>query len=75
MIPQSPTLHKVQCLQGDDDGWVTVYGFGPGDQHSVLREFQKCGSILLFGSGREDRVNWTHIQYSVRSTFGTVHIL
>lgn len=59
--------------EGEDDRWVTVYGFQPGDQHTVLKEFQKCGSILLFGSGREDRVNWTHLQYS--STFGAQRAL
>ena len=48
-------------LKGSNDTWVTVYGFNPEDQAAVLREFSKCGDILRFGSGREDRVNWIHL--------------
>lgn len=52
-------------LQAEDEKWVTVYGLQGGDEPSILREFQKCGTIVQFGSGRDDRVNWTHIMYSV----------
>ena len=52
--------------QAEEDKWVTVYGLQGGDEASILREFQKCGTIVQFGSGRDDRVNWTHIMYSVR---------
>lgn len=51
--------------QAEEDKWVTVYGLQGGDEASILREFQKCGTIVQFGSGRDDRVNWTHIMYSV----------
>ena len=52
-------------MQAPEDTWITVYGFQSGDQQLVLREFAKCGDILHFGSGREDKVNWVHIQYAV----------
>lgn len=52
-------------LQGSQDTWVTVFGFTAQEQHIVLREFAKCGNIVQFGNGREDRVNWLHLQYSV----------
>lgn len=56
-----------QLLQAEGDRWVTVYGFQPSDEPAIWREFQKCGTILQYGSGRDDRVNWTHIQFSVCS--------
>lgn len=44
---------------------MTVFGFLPEAQAAVMREFARCGEILSFGSGREDKVNWVHIQFAV----------
>ncbi|XP_021910968.1 nuclear pore complex protein NUP35, partial [Carica papaya] len=49
----------------DDEEWVTVYGFSPGDTNLVLREFEKCGVILKHVPGPRD-ANWMHIQYQHR---------
>lgn len=46
----------------DEEEWVTVYGFSPGDTNLVLREFEKCGTILKHVSGPRD-ANWIHILY------------
>ena len=51
----------------DDNVWVTVFGFQPGQLNLVMREFAKCGDIVHVGSDREDSANWVHIQYAVRS--------
>ena len=45
---------------------MTVFGFQLDDEHTIMREFAKCGEVQQFGSGREDRVNWIHIKYAVR---------
>ena len=45
---------------------MTVFGFQPEHAAEVMREFARCGEVLSFGSGREDKVNWVHIQYAVR---------
>ena len=50
----------------DDNVWVTVFGFQPGQLQLVMREFAKCGDIVHVGNGREDSANWVHIQYAVR---------
>ena len=44
---------------------MTVFGFLPEAQAAIMREFARCGEILSFGSGREDKVNWVHIQFAV----------
>ena len=44
---------------------MTVFGFLPEAQAAMMREFARCGEILSFGSGREDKVNWVHIQFAV----------
>ncbi len=49
-----------------DECFVTVFGFLPEHAAAVMREFARCGEILAFGSGREDKVNWVHIQFAVR---------
>ncbi|KAF3784285.1 Nuclear pore complex protein [Nymphaea thermarum] len=49
----------------DEEEWVTVYGFGPGDTNLVLREFEKCGVILKHIPGPRD-ANWMHILYQSR---------
>ncbi|KAM0945740.1 putative RNA-recognition motif (RRM) domain, nucleoporin, NUP53 [Dioscorea sansibarensis] len=49
----------------DEEEWVTVYGFFPGDINLVLREFEKCGLILKHVLGPRD-ANWMHILYQNR---------
>ncbi|KAF9615498.1 hypothetical protein IFM89_023880 [Coptis chinensis] len=46
----------------DEEEWVTVYGFSPGDTNLVLREFEKCGTILKHVPGPRT-ANWMHILY------------
>ncbi|KAK6914847.1 RNA-recognition motif (RRM) Nup35-type domain [Dillenia turbinata] len=43
-----PELQRNSFPAGnlDEEEWVTVYGFFPGDTNLVLREFEKCGLIL-----------------------------
>jgi nuclear pore complex protein Nup53 len=50
--------------QQADDTWVTVYGFTPDDLPLVLKEFQRCGDILQWGTfGASPQSNFMHIQY------------
>ena len=44
--------------------WVTAFGFAPADRPLVLEALAACGDVLAFGSGREDAVNWVHLQFS-----------
>ncbi|XP_019704081.2 nuclear pore complex protein NUP35 [Elaeis guineensis] len=46
----------------NEEAWVTVFGFAPGDTNLVLREFEKCGPILKHVPGPRD-ANWMHILY------------
>lgn len=50
----------------NEEEWVTVYGFPPGDTNLVLREFEKCGFILKHVPGPRN-ANWMHILYQNRS--------
>lgn len=50
----------------DEEEWVTVYGFSPGDTNFVLREFEKCGVVLHHVPGPRN-ANWMHILYQNRS--------
>ncbi|KAL2554951.1 Nuclear pore complex protein [Forsythia ovata] len=50
----------------DEEEWVTVYGFLPGDTNLVLREFERCGVILKHVPGPRG-ANWIHILYQNRS--------
>lgn len=50
----------------DEEVWVTVYGFSPGDTNLVIREFEKCGVILKHVPGPRD-ANWMHILYQSRA--------
>ncbi|KAF7814233.1 nuclear pore complex protein NUP35 [Senna tora] len=50
----------------NEEEWVTVYGFSPGDTNLVLREFEKCGVVLKHIPGPRD-ANWVHILYQNRS--------
>lgn len=46
-----------------EDTWVTVYGFMPDDLPLVLKEFQRCGDILQWGTFGSGQTNFIHIQY------------
>ncbi|KAJ4952685.1 hypothetical protein NE237_029517 [Protea cynaroides] len=63
-----PELQRNSLTVGDldEEEWVTVYGFSPGDTNLVLREFEKCGVILRHVPGPRD-ANWIHILYEKRS--------
>ncbi|XP_052175637.1 nuclear pore complex protein NUP35 [Diospyros lotus] len=63
-----PEIHSNSSPVGnlDEEEWVTVYGFSPGDTNLVLREFEKCGVILKHIPGPRD-ANWMHILYQNRS--------
>lgn len=50
----------------DEEEWITVYGFSPGDTNVVLREFEKCGVILKHIPGPRE-ANWMHILYQNRA--------
>ncbi|KAG1335314.1 Nuclear pore complex protein NUP35 [Cocos nucifera] len=62
-----PDLQRNNLPVGgpDEEVWVTVYGFLPGDTNLVLREFEKCGTILKHIPGPRD-ANWMHILYQSR---------
>ncbi|OWM76505.1 hypothetical protein CDL15_Pgr005469 [Punica granatum] len=66
--PVWPEMQKNAMPAGnlDEEEWVTVYGFSPGDTNLVLREFEKCGVILKHVPGPRD-ANWIHILYQNRS--------
>jgi nuclear pore complex protein Nup53 len=50
-----------------DDTWVTAYGFPSEDLALVLREFQRCGDVLQWGTfGAGPGANFVHIQYQTR---------
>lgn len=56
--------HVSSAQQQAEDTWVTVYGFSPDDLPLVLREFQRCGDILQWGTfGASPQSNFMHIQY------------
>ncbi|XP_026664548.1 nuclear pore complex protein NUP35-like [Phoenix dactylifera] len=46
----------------NEEAWVTVFGFSPGDTNLVVRELEKCGPILKHVPGPRD-ANWMHILY------------
>ncbi|KAM7255618.1 hypothetical protein ACFE04_008516 [Oxalis oulophora] len=50
----------------DEEEWVIVYGFSPGDTNYVLREFEKCGVISKHIPGPRG-ANWIYILYQNRS--------
>ncbi|XP_038987616.1 nuclear pore complex protein NUP35-like [Phoenix dactylifera] len=57
----------------NEEEWVTVFGFSPGDTNFVLREFEKCGPVLKHVPGPRD-ANWMHIlfqnPYDARKALG-----
>lgn len=63
-----PELQRNSLPTGnlEEEEWVTVYGFLPGDTNLVLREFEKCGVILKHVPGPKE-ANWMHILYQKRS--------
>ncbi|KAF8715763.1 hypothetical protein HU200_026711 [Digitaria exilis] len=48
--------------EAEREEWVTVFGFSIGNTNLVLREFEKCGTILRHHSGPRDG-NWIHVLY------------
>ncbi|XP_059643686.1 nuclear pore complex protein NUP35-like [Cornus florida] len=62
-----PEMHRNTLPVGDldEEEWVTVYGFSPGDTNLVLQEFEKCGVILKHVPGLRD-ANWMHILFQNR---------
>eukprot|EP00884_Botryococcus_braunii_P008679 jgi/Botrbrau1/17812/Bobra.0127s0059.2 len=57
-------LRQAQPAEEVNVTWVTVFGFPPSAETLIMQEFSRCGDILHFVSGRDDAVNWTHIQYA-----------
>eukprot|EP00249_Psilotum_nudum_P014098 c24667_g1_i1 orf=404-1477(+) len=71
-----PTLREIvrpefQWSRSPDDNvaegdeWVTVFGFGANETNAVLREFEKCGTIVRHVPG-PGGANWVHIQFQHR---------
>ncbi|PAN32782.1 hypothetical protein PAHAL_5G512200 [Panicum hallii] len=63
--PEMPRDSAPAAGQVDEEEWVTVFGFSPGDTNLVLREFEKCGVVLRHVPGPRD-ANWMHILYQSR---------
>ncbi|KAL2939886.1 Nuclear pore complex protein NUP35 [Bienertia sinuspersici] len=63
-----PEMQRSSLPSGNlnEEEWVTVYGFSPGDTNLVLREFEKCGVILKHVPGPRN-ANWVHILYQNRA--------
>lgn len=57
----------VESPAVQEDTWVTVYGFPGEELAAVLREFQRCGDILQWGTfGAGAGANFVHIQFQTR---------
>ncbi|KAK1662790.1 hypothetical protein QYE76_050949 [Lolium multiflorum] len=63
--PEMPRDSVLSTGRVDEEEWVTVFGFLPGDTNLVLREFEKCGIVLRHVLGPRD-ANWMHILYQSR---------
>ncbi|TVU22736.1 hypothetical protein EJB05_32453, partial [Eragrostis curvula] len=63
--PEMPRNSVPAAGRVDEEEWVTVFGFSPGDTNMVLREFEKCGTVLRHVPGPRD-ANWMHILYQSR---------
>lgn len=64
---QAPRLMSVEAPPCTDDTWVTVYGFPQDELAAVLREFQRCGDVLQWGTfGAGAGANFVHIQFATR---------
>lgn len=62
--PPPDTVQSENQANGDanDQNWLVVYGFTPAETNLVLREFEKCGTILKHVPGPCGS-NWMHILY------------
>ncbi|KAF0915949.1 hypothetical protein E2562_000585 [Oryza meyeriana var. granulata] len=63
--PEMPRDSTPAAGRVDEEEWITVFGFLPGDTNLVLREFEKCGIVLRHVPGPRD-ANWMHILYQSR---------
>uniref|UniRef100_A0ACD5VGZ0 Uncharacterized protein n=1 Tax=Avena sativa TaxID=4498 RepID=A0ACD5VGZ0_AVESA len=63
--PEMPRDSVLTTGRVDEEEWVTVFGFLPGDTNMVLREFEKCGIVLRHVPGPRE-ANWMHILYQSR---------
>eukprot|EP00879_Flechtneria_rotunda_P033816 GHRR01037619.1.p1 GENE.GHRR01037619.1~~GHRR01037619.1.p1 ORF type:complete len:162 (+),score=53.74 GHRR01037619.1:55-486(+) len=58
---------QVEPASQAQDTWVTVFGFGPDDLPLVLREMQRCGDVVQWGTfGESANSNFMHIQYQTK---------
>lgn len=58
---------RLEPMGQSEDTWVTVFGFGGDDLPLVLREFQRCGDILQWGTfGSSTQSNFIHMQYQTK---------
>lgn len=64
LSPPAETVRPENQANGasEDQHWLIVYGFTPADTNLVLREFEKCGTILKHVPGPYGS-NWMHILY------------
>jgi nuclear pore complex protein Nup53 len=61
------SMLRVEPYGQADDTWVTVFGFGADDLPLVLREFQRCGDILQWGTfGASPQSNFMHIEFQTK---------
>jgi nuclear pore complex protein Nup53 len=60
-------MMRVEPHSQADDAWVTVYGFSPDDLPLVLRELQRCGDVLQWGTfGASPQSNFMHVQFQTK---------
>lgn len=60
-------MMRLEPVGQSEDTWVTVFGFSTDDLALVLREFQRCGDILQWGTfGASTQSNFIHIQYQTK---------
>eukprot|EP00878_Enallax_costatus_P009155 GHUV01009570.1.p1 GENE.GHUV01009570.1~~GHUV01009570.1.p1 ORF type:complete len:244 (+),score=58.93 GHUV01009570.1:223-954(+) len=63
----SSSMMPLESTSQSGDTWVTVFGFGPDDLPLVLREFQRCGDILQWGTfGASANSNFIHLQFQTK---------
>ncbi|KAG8045602.1 hypothetical protein GUJ93_ZPchr0008g13415 [Zizania palustris] len=62
--PEMPRDSTLAAGRVDEEEWITVFGFLPGDTNLVLGEFEKCGIVLRHVPGPRD-ANWMHVLYQV----------
>ena len=61
---------SVALSEAEAEHWVTVYGFTKDDKSIILREFQRDGDIVNFGSFDESgrSVNWLHVRFATKES-------